>query len=257
MKGTAANKTLLPLVADRSPYEGRHPMLLQVLSNLPAGPKALVVNYKKEEVIEFAGSLGLALTFCEQPSLNGTGGALLAAKGFLEDQDQDRLIITMGDVPLVMPSTYQRLLEGLKCSPMVVLGFRPSDRKQYGVLEREGGSVKRIVEWKYWSTCPTERQAHLGICNSGIYSARKEDLLRFLPLLENRPHRVLKEREGKMVEVEEFFITDLVELMHREGYPVGYVLAGDEEEVMGVDDLPSLKKAQEIFMGRYPVSPRT
>jgi len=252
MKGTEVNKTLLPLIAGRSPYEGRHPILRQILSSLPPGPKALVINYKKEEVVAFASSLGLALTFCEQPSLNGTGGALLAAKGFLGDQPHDRLIITMGDIPLVRASTYHRLFKELEYSPMVVLGFRPSDRKQYGVLEKEGRVVKRIVEWKYWRSYSEERQTQLDICNSGIYAARKEDLLRYLPLLEARPHRVLKEREGKMVEIEEFFITDLVEFMHAEGQPAGFVLAEDEEEVMGVDDLPSLKQAQRIFMDRYP-----
>lgn len=49
------------------------------------------------------------------------------------------------------------------------------------------------------------------------------------------------------MEVEEFFITDLVELMKDNGLKVGFALAEDENEVMGVDDLPSLLTAQEIF----------
>ena len=49
-----------------------------------------------------------------------------------------------------------------------------------------------------------------------------------------------------MVEVEEFFVTDLVELMHEDGLKVGCLVAEDENEVMGVDDVPSLIKAQEI-----------
>jgi bifunctional N-acetylglucosamine-1-phosphate-uridyltransferase/glucosamine-1-phosphate-acetyltransferase GlmU-like protein len=71
--------------------------------------------------------------------------------------------------------------------------------------------------------------------------------LKYLPLLEERPHTVLKERDGKRVEVEEFFVTDLIELMQSEGLKIGHVLARDESEVMGVDDLAALKKAQEIF----------
>jgi bifunctional N-acetylglucosamine-1-phosphate-uridyltransferase/glucosamine-1-phosphate-acetyltransferase GlmU-like protein len=58
---------------------------------------------------------------------------------------------------------------------------------------------------------------------------------------------VLKEKEKKPVEIEEFFITDLVGLMHRDGLKVGCVLAQDENEVMGVDDLPSLMKAQNLY----------
>jgi len=35
--------------------------------------------------------------------------------------------------------------------------------------------------------------------------------------------------------------------MHDDGLSVGYILAEDEEEVMGVDDLAALTRAQEIY----------
>jgi bifunctional N-acetylglucosamine-1-phosphate-uridyltransferase/glucosamine-1-phosphate-acetyltransferase GlmU-like protein len=50
-----------------------------------------------------------------------------------------------------------------------------------------------------------------------------------------------------MVEVEEFFITDLIELMHDGGLKIGYVMTEDENEAIGVDDLPTLIKAQKLF----------
>ena len=49
-----------------------------------------------------------------------------------------------------------------------------------------------------------------------------------------------------MVEIQEFFITDLVEFMREDDLGIGYVIAEDEDEVMGVDDLASLRKAQEL-----------
>ena len=245
MKGFEGNKTLLPLVSDESPFKGSHPILLHILNNLPPGPKAIVINYKKEDLIHATQSL--EISYYEQPLLNGTGGALIAAREFLETQDYDRMIITMGDVPFVSSATYLNLVEGLKANNLMVLGFRPSDKKQYGVLEIEGLNVKRIIEWEYWKTYPAERQRQLQICNSGIYAARKDDLVQYLGILEQRPHTVKKERRGKLVEVEEFFITDLVELMQDDGLNVGYALAEHEDEVMGVDDLPSLLRAQEIY----------
>ena len=248
MTGFEGNKTLLPLTAEGSPLEGKQPILSHILDSLPPGPKAVVINHKKEDVINATRSLGL--TYCEQPLLNGTGGALLAAKGFLESRDHDQLIITMGDVPFVKNSTYRNLLKGLKYSNMMVLGFRPVEKKEYGMLEIDGDNVRRIVEWKYWRTYPGERQKELEVCNSGIYAARKNDLIQYLHILGKRPHTVLKERDGKMFEVEEFFITDLVELMHKDGLKIGIVIAEDENEVMGVDDLPSLIKAQDVFKGR-------
>jgi bifunctional UDP-N-acetylglucosamine pyrophosphorylase/glucosamine-1-phosphate N-acetyltransferase len=245
MKGFDGNKTLLPLVSDESPYKGSHPTLLHILNNLPAGPKAIVINYKKEDLIRATRSLDIS--YYEQPSLNGTGGALIAAREFLETQDCDRMIITMGDVPFVSRATYLNLAEGLKANNLMVLGFRPLDKKQYGVLQMDGLYVKRIIEWEYWKTYPAEKQSRLQICNSGIYAARKDDLIQKLGILEQRPHTVKKQRRGKLVDVEEFFITDLVELMRDEGLKIGYALAQQENEVMGIDDLASLLKAQEIF----------
>lgn len=245
MKGFDGNKTLLPLVSGESPFKGSHPILLHILINLPPGPKAVVINYKKEDLIHATRSL--EISYYEQPLLNGTGGALIAARKFLETQDYDRMIITMGDVPFVSRATYLNLAEGLKANNLMVLGFRPSDKKQYGVLEIQDVNVRRIIEWEYWKTYPEERQRQLQICNSGIYGVRKDDLVQYLGILEERPHTVRKERRGELVEVEEFFITDLVELMQDNGLNVGYALAEQENEVMGVDDLPSLLKAQEIF----------
>lgn len=250
MKEFEGNKTLLPLVPGGSPYEGTHPILLQLLGSLPPGPKAVVINYRKKDVME--ATRGLDLTYCEQPELNGTGGALIAARTFLETQECDKMIITMGDVPLVKRDTYQALVKRLENNRLVVLGFRPESRKQYGMLEVEGEQVRKIIEWKYWKTFSEKRQQALNICNSGIYAARKADLLHYLEVLASRPHRVRKEIDGKLNELEEFFITDIVEYLCEDGLPVGYVIAKNEDEVMGVDDLSALLKAQEIFRAGPP-----
>jgi len=245
MKGYGGNKTLLPLLPEKRPYEGRVPILLYILSRLPSGPRVIVVNHAQADVM--AATRGLDLIFREQPELNGTGGALLAAEDVVVAQPFDHLIITMGDVPFVRPGTYQEMLDALKDHAMVVLGFRPRDRKQYGVLETEGDRVVRIVEWKYWSRFPEERQERLRICNSGIYAVRRDVLLHYLPVLASRPHRVSKEVDGRLKEIEEYFITDLVEIMHGDGISTGYRMAADEEEVMGIDDLAALQRAQQIY----------
>ena len=112
MKEFDGSKTLLPLIPGKSHFEGTNPILLEILDNLPSGPKAVVVNHRKEDVM--AATRKYDLAYCEQPVLNGTGGALLAAREFLETQAYDHLIITMGDVPLVKSSTYGGLVEILK-----------------------------------------------------------------------------------------------------------------------------------------------
>jgi len=244
MKDFDGSKTLLPLIPGKSHYKGNRPILLEILDNLPAGPKAVVVNHKKEDIIKATEHFDL--TYCDQPVLNGTGGALLAARKFLEGLGSNYLIITMGDVPLVKRTTYQKLIADLKENSLSVLAFGTEDKKQYGVLHIEDNQVKKIIEWKYWKGFSKEKQAALQICNSGIYATKRDELLHYISILESRPHIVRKEIRGKLTEVEEFFITDIVEYMCDDGLPMGYVI-GDEDEVMGVDDLAAIKKAQELF----------
>lgn len=249
MKGFEGNKTLLPLIPEGSPFKGREPILLHILFALPPGPRAVVVHHDEEAVMEVTGGMGI--TYCHQPVLNGTGGALLAAWDFLREITSENVILTMGDIPLVLPETYLRMTDQLKKAPLVVLGFEPADRKQYGVLETNGRYVRRIIEWKYWKDLAGKVRDSLRLCNAGIYAAKKQTLLHSLDRLASNPHVVKKERDGRWNRVEEYFITDLVEYLHKDGIPVGYIQAEDEYEVMGVDDLPALQKAQRIYRERF------
>lgn len=245
MQGYSGNKTLLPLEPDGSIYRGQTPILKVVMGSLPDGPKALIVNHCKEEVI--AATRHLDPLYFEQPELNGTGGALLAADQFVRRQPDPHTIITMGDVPFVRRRTYAKMTALLDDFDMVVLGFRPADRKQYGVLELKDERVTRIVEWKYWRTFPPERQAELTVCNAGIYAFHTEVLERYLPVMANRPQIVQKWIDGRLTSIEEYFLTDLVEFMNLDRRPVGYLLTEDEHETMGIDDPPALEKAQAVF----------
>ncbi len=246
MKGFDGNKTLLPLIPDgEDVFQGDNPILIGILEKLPLGPKALVVNHKKEDLIKATESFGVV--YCEQPELNGTGGAMLAAMDFIKNEEYDCLLVTMGDTPLVKATTFMELINALSDCHLSVLGFCPEDKKKYGVFDTEGGNVKKIIEWEYWNKYPAAEQERLNICNGGIYAIKKDVLLKYLELLSAQPHIVIKERNGKEVEIKEYFITDMVEMMYNDGLKTGYVIAGDENEVMGVDDVDSLKKAQQLF----------
>jgi bifunctional UDP-N-acetylglucosamine pyrophosphorylase/glucosamine-1-phosphate N-acetyltransferase len=248
MKGFSGNKVLLPLIPESDPFRGRHPIIVEIIGNLPPGPKAMVLHHRREEVITATRDLGVS--YCDQPVPNGTGGALIAAKDFLERTAQDHLIITMGDVPLVKKRTYESLIDNLDDRDLVVLGFKPTERAQYGLLEIEEEEVKRITEWRYWREYPSERQDRFEVFNTGIYAAKRRSLLCYIGELEKRPHMVQKERGYHMVMVEEYFITDLVELMANDGLAVGFSLAEEEQEVMGIDTVEDLMLAQRIFAKR-------
>ncbi|MBC2709664.1 MAG: NTP transferase domain-containing protein [Desulfosarcina sp.] len=245
MKGYEGNKTLLPLDPGSSVFNGRHPIIMHLMENLPAGPKALIVNHRKDQVMDTARDTGAV--YCEQPVLNGTGGAILAAGDFVASQVAPYVVITMGDVPFVKKTTYETLVGGLGTHDLIILGFSPKDKKQYGVLEIEKEQVRKITEWKYWKDYPSQRQDMLTVCNSGIYAVRKRALVHYLPILASRPQIVQKEVNGKMTDVEEFFFTDLIETMVQDGKPVSFHVVDDEFETMGIDDVAALEKAQAIY----------
>jgi bifunctional N-acetylglucosamine-1-phosphate-uridyltransferase/glucosamine-1-phosphate-acetyltransferase GlmU-like protein len=247
MLGFEGNKTLLPLLPGSSRYFGNRPMLLEVLDNLPEGPKGIVVHHFAEAVQ--AATEHLKVSYLPQPITNGTGGAVLTARPFLETVSWDRVIITMGDVPLIRPATYESLLKGLEANHLMVLAFESSDRGQYGMLETRGDQVERITEWKYWRDYPEERRTCLRWCNAGVYAARRLSLCQYLERLAKHPHHVQKQRGDQWVTVEEFFLTDLVELLGSDGLGVGFALAA-EEEVMGVDTPEALDRAQAIYASR-------
>ncbi|MDJ0885535.1 MAG: NTP transferase domain-containing protein, partial [Desulfobacterales bacterium] len=223
----------------------QRPILLHIIDQLPPGPKAIVVNHCQDDVRRATRHLGV--TYLEQPVLNGTGGAILSAGPFLDAIACDHCIITNGDVPFVSPATYERLVDALKDREMCVLGFKPDDKKKYGVLETQSDRVECITEWKYWKDYPVARQAELTICNAGIYAARREILQRYLPILASRPQIVHKEIEGQMTPIEEYFITDLIEYVVRDKLAVGYIVSENETEAMGIDDQTALEKAQRIY----------
>jgi len=247
MTGYDGNKTLLPLVPAGSPYEGERPFLVEILENLPPGPKSIVVHHRAEEVKEATRAYGAV--YCPQPTTNGTGGAVLAARSFLEGAPAPTVILTMGDVPMIRPETYGRLVDGLKAHALVVLVFEPEDPGRYGRVEMDGDRAVRIVEWEYWRSFSPEEQARLKYCNAGVYAARRNELLKYLGLLAARPHTVRKEKEGKWVEIQEYFLPDLVALMSGDGLSAG-VAAASEEEVSGVDTPEALARVQQRYRAR-------
>lgn len=245
MKNYHGNKTLLPLTVEGDLYKGKDLVISEIIKNLPEGPKAVVVSYKKDEVIAAVSSRNIF--HYEQPVANGTGGALISASEFFRNIDSQYCIITMGDVPFVKRETYNKLIGSLGEKRIVVLGFRPLDKAEYGVLDIQQGAVKGIIEWGYWKDYPLERQKQLTICNSGIYAVDRPTLVRYLPKLINAPHYVEKLRDRQSTIIEEYFITDLIKLMADDGLTIGFDMVESEDEVMGIDTEEDLMRAQRFF----------
>ena len=245
MEGYNGSKTLLPLIPRTSLYEGERPILEHILDQLPLGPKGIIVHHCKDDVIS-ATRLDAA-SYIEQPVLNGTGGALLAACAFIEKAPCANILVTMGDVPLVTPHTYHALVAALADRPMVVLGFKPKNKKQYGVLETDGDNVIKITEWKVWKDYPEEQRNALKICNAGIYAFKRPLLVHYLKRLAETPQTVEKMIDGRLQIIKEYFVTDLVGYLTADGYQVGFQMVADANETLGVDDTEALQVAQNLY----------
>ncbi len=148
------------------------------------------------------------------------------------------LFILCGDVPLLQPDTLlkmKRLLESDTQTSLVFLVTHMSSPTGYGRIVRdEVGNILRVVEERD----ATEAERNIGEINAGIYAARLEDI--------RRPLQKVK----KNILKGEFFLTDLVAELVREGKKVLSVTVEDEGEVLGINSRKDLARAETILQKR-------
>ena len=209
------------------------PMVRIICDNLKeAGADRVVaiVGYRHDLVEEnMKGQCEFAV---QEPQL-GTGHAVMQAKQ-LEGED-GITVVANGDCPCVRPSTYASLYTACEGADMVVLTAEPEDTASYGrVIRNEDGTVEKIVEFK---DCTEEEKAVREI-NTGIYAFNNKALFEGLKLLKNDNAQ------------QEYYITDLVEILKGLGKTVKAVKAPEWEEVQGVNDQEELKRAQAYLDSR-------
>ena len=232
-KGTRM-KSDLPKVLH--PLAGR-PLLAHVLDLaqcLQAGRVIAVVGHQAQRVREaFADRPGLR--FALQQPQQGTGHAVICAAPELTDWTGPVLILC-GDVPLLKPATVRDLLaaHAAKGNALTVLGMELDEPGAYGRLVTDpAGQLTRIVEFR--DASPEERA--IRVVNAGIYVAQAPDLLEFLPKITTNNDQ------------QEYYLTDLVELMAQAGRRVGLALCPDPLEVAGINSKEELAAIEAQITG--------
>ncbi|MGB5217321.1 MAG: sugar phosphate nucleotidyltransferase [Smithella sp.] len=175
----------------------------------------------------FAGS---GCVFVEQNPQLGTGHAVLQAKDVLSNYD-GLSVILCGDVPLLKSATIKSLIDNhLAHSAVVsVLTTVPPPPHAYGrIVKDEKGNVLKIVEHKD----ATEDEKKIGEINTGIYCVDTKFLFEALGKVTNN------NQQG------EYYLTDIVEIAVREGQKVKSFVAEDYVEVMGINTLEELERAE-------------
>jgi bifunctional UDP-N-acetylglucosamine pyrophosphorylase/glucosamine-1-phosphate N-acetyltransferase len=157
----------------------------------------------------------------------GTGHGVMMAKEAIKDSD--RVIVMCGDTPLIREETIAALVaeHEKENNQATVLSVIMAEPFGYGRIIKASGQVTGIVEEKD----ATEEERAIQEINSGMYCFQSESLLRILEQLEP------KNAQG------EYYLTDVLSILHQQGEKVGAYLAADSEEIAGINDRVQLADA--------------
>ncbi len=211
--------------------------VLDSLADTPVDRVVIVVGHGAERVTKKLQSEepDLVLEFVEQHVQRGTGDAAsVGLTGFaddLGDEDDGLVIVLPGDTPLLRPATVARLVDAHRTSgaACTVLAARVDDPTGYGrVVRGRDGRVARIVE----HADATDEELEINEINTSIYCFRRSVLAPALRRLSP------ENAQG------EYYLTDVVEVLHDAGYGVTAFTADDPAETQGVNDRVQLASAE-------------
>ncbi len=174
--------------------------------------------------------------FARQTEQKGTGHALACARGTMADES-GLLMVLYGDTPLLSPATLLRLrdLQAGSDAAATLITTTLEDPAGYGrVLMNGDGHVLAIVEEK---AC-TPEQRTIRVINSGIYCFRAELLWKHLG-------EIAPENPAK-----EYYLTDMAEILARNGYIVRAMHVDDSSELLGINTRIELADADRVLRRR-------
>jgi UDP-N-acetylglucosamine diphosphorylase/glucosamine-1-phosphate N-acetyltransferase len=217
---------------------GGRPMVLYIIEAARAvvGERIVVVVGHQADVVEQVISSQHVVRFCRQQCQLGTGHAVKEALPYLMAGTQ-HVVILCGDTPLVTADTLRRLIAdhlGFK-RDLTLLAVTMDRPTGYGrVLFDADHRVLGIVE----EADADETQKRIRLVNTGIYCVRTDFLAEALNRI--RPDNA----QG------EYYLTDLAEIGHRQGRRVGGLIGDDPLEVVGINSMDDLSRAESIVRAR-------
>jgi bifunctional UDP-N-acetylglucosamine pyrophosphorylase/glucosamine-1-phosphate N-acetyltransferase len=216
------------------PLAGR-PMVDHVLAALTdAGVTrpVVVIGHGAEAV---AAALGDRATTVLQDPQRGTADAVRVGLEGL-DATVDRVLVTMGDVPMQPPELYTALLDALLDgnAALALVSAQVAEPSGYGRVVRDsGGGAAAIVE----EADADEATRAIAEVNAGTYAFDAAWLRAAIG-------RVQASASG------EYYLTDLVALAVGDRRQVAVVAAADPDDTMGINDRVALSVAEERMRRR-------
>tara|TARA_B100000795_G_scaffold239152_1_gene200652 strand:- start:26 stop:1333 length:1308 start_codon:yes stop_codon:yes gene_type:complete len=161
----------------------------------------------------------------------GTGDAIKACLKNI-DKVNNRVLILYADVPLINNLTLRKLIRLRTKNEIKILAFKKVEKNNYGKLIIQNDVVEKIIEAKEFKTDNQPDD-----CNSGVFCASAEGLLKLIPKIKN--NNVKKE----------YYLTDFFELAFNSKYHTK-VVYGSEEELMGINNKVELAQAEKIMQNK-------
>lgn len=200
--------------------------VLDTVDQLEAKRKILIVGYKSDHIRELIGD---KIEYVEQKEQLGTAHAVLQTKRLLSDFKGDVLILS-GDVPFLTVKILKKLLKYYQvnnfCCTLVSTILKTP--KGYGrIIRGKKGEIKGIIEEVDLSA----DKKKITEVNSGIYCFNKDKLFQALEKI------TPDNKQG------EYYLTDSVEILLKEGLTVGNIIVKDYSEVLGINSRLDLTDA--------------
>jgi len=194
----------------------------------------VVVGYQAETVRAQAEAAGIRTI--HQTEQLGTGHAVMCGQEQLARLG-GRLIVLVGDCPLIRAETLEDLAEAQRASAAgaALLTTEVEDPTGYGrIIRGADGGVREIVEHK---AC-TPAQLAVREINSGIYSFESAALW-------NHIHQIRPDNPAR-----EYYLTDMIAILIRAGRRVEALRIADFGEVLGINNRVELADADRILRAR-------
>jgi bifunctional UDP-N-acetylglucosamine pyrophosphorylase/glucosamine-1-phosphate N-acetyltransferase len=196
----------------------------------------VVIGDQADEVRRAVGDGDKRIGFAYQKDQLGTGHAVLSAERQLAGYQGDVLILN-GDLPALRPETLRDFLQFHRSSgaPLSLLTTVVPEPTGYGrVIRNYSGDVSRIVEEA--DAAPEERATQE--INCGIYCVDASRLWKPLK------RATASNAQG------EIYLTDLIEILRREGHKVAAYRHPHPQEVLGVNTRRELSAASRALYRR-------
>lgn len=209
--------------------------VLDAVAPLGAEHTVVIVGHAAEQVEDYFRDAPVTFVRQDFGLGYGTGLALRHAETALPGW-QGELLVLNGDGPMIRTETLRELIAAQRAQGEGMTLLTVTMRDPYGmgrIIRGSDGSVQRIVEEKD----TTEAEKRISEINPGLYVFDRHAF--------ELAHTLKNDNAAG-----EYYLTDMVDLYLKAGYPVQGILGNDENEILGVNDREQLAQVERLLLER-------